>query len=159
MSKECFKCHDTKPIDEFYVHSQMKDGHLGKCKACTRKDTEDRRHRLEKSSPLWVEKEKDRQRKKAAKRSERYPEKISAINAVRGSGAKGCHQHHWSYNKKHWKDVFLLAMADHNKAHRYMKYDEERRMYRGLDGVLLDMRESHLDYLGSLGITEHKDAQ
>lgn len=36
--KECFKCHRTLPLSEFYKHPQMGDGRLGKCTLCTRKD-------------------------------------------------------------------------------------------------------------------------
>lgn len=42
MRKKCFKCRRTKLIDDFYKHPKMADGHLGKCKACTKKDVSDR---------------------------------------------------------------------------------------------------------------------
>ena len=54
--KTCFKCGLEKPLDEFYVHREMADGHLNKCKACTKLDT-----RIERATNPKV-REYDRQR-------------------------------------------------------------------------------------------------
>lgn len=169
INKICFKCNVNKPLSEFYKHKKMSDGHLNKCKDCTKKDTKSRTDILS-ENPEWVEKEKTRNRQKyyrlnyrgkhkptyeqkkitTEKYNKMYPEKkesrgyTSHLKPI----VEGNHLHHWSYNKEHYKDVIELSKELHNKAHRYMIYDQERMMYRRTDNnALLDTRESHIEYI------------
>jgi hypothetical protein len=64
MDKQCFKCRETKPLSEFYKHAMMADGHLNKCKTCTKRDTAERVSKLS-TNPIWVEQERDRCRLKS----------------------------------------------------------------------------------------------
>lgn len=64
-AKACFKCGDSKPLTEFYKHPRMADGRLGKCKDCTRADSQARRLFLESTDADWLEKEAARHREKA----------------------------------------------------------------------------------------------
>jgi ribosomal protein S27AE len=41
--KTCFKCNVSKPLVNFYKHSGMTDGYLGKCKECTKLDANNHR--------------------------------------------------------------------------------------------------------------------
>jgi len=73
--KECFKCKLSKPLSEFYKHSQMKDGHVNKCIECNKKDVG--KHRLENLEKI---RQYDRER---AKNPERIANNIEVNRAWR----------------------------------------------------------------------------
>ena len=81
---------------------------------------------------------------------EKYPEKRISRNYISHlkTSVEGNHLHHWSYNEEHYKDVIEVTEKEHNKAHRFLIYDQERFMYRRTDTFeLLDTRERHEQYI------------
>jgi hypothetical protein len=152
----------------------MSDGHLNKCKDCTKKDTKERTDQLA-SDPEWVESEKKRhrdkyyrlgykekhkpspqKRKKADRRwKEKYPEKIIASGKCTCLSKPGLNIHHWSYNEAHYKDILYLTMEMHNKLHSFLTYDQPKKMYRTKEGVLLDTKDKHLAYYEQIKDAEY----
>jgi hypothetical protein len=163
-TKKCFKCGNEYPISQFYKHKQMADGYLNKCKGCTKEDASFHLKRRIASSPIFLEKERARGRAKYHRLyspnasgelrtsknpyEKKFPEKEPARK--RASSVKapvGHEKHHWSYIVSDGADVIFLTPEQHKKAHRFLVYDQERMMYRNLDGVLLDTRGRHETYI------------
>lgn len=157
--KTCNICNLEKNIDQFYKHKKQPDGYIKQCKDCVKQKEQEK-----KSNPEYIEKQRARGREKYHRLykgvsfkkgksyhktyQEKYPEKRKADIAMNriSPSIKGNHLHHWSYNEEHYKDVIELTIQQHNKLHRYMIYDQERMMYRTQNGVLLDTKESHIEY-------------
>lgn len=169
--KVCFKCNTLKDLSEFYKHPQMGDGHLNKCKQCTKKDVSEKFFENMKD-PKLLEKERERGRDKykrlnykevkpdpivkkrsIAKYREMYPEKQMASSASQHIlKIDGYENHHWSYNEKHYKDIIRISIESHYLAHRHMVYDQERKMYRkSKTNELIDTREIAIEFYKSLG--------
>lgn len=169
--KKCFKCNDTKPLTEYYKHPQMGDGHLNKCKTCTKADSkkileekiatpeglaEERARHREKYYRLgYKEKHKpttDQKRIIMERYKKKYPEKINAksLSGHLKPEIKGNQLHHWSYQPIHAKDVIEISMIDHNTLHRFLAYDKNTFMYFDENNNLLDTREKHEDYMNNI---------
>lgn len=67
-SKECFKCKTVKPLNDFYKHQKMADGHLNKCKECNKKDAINTRNaKIDYYRAYDLKRAKEPERYKAAK--------------------------------------------------------------------------------------------
>lgn len=134
--KECFKCKSIKPLIEFYKHSRMADGHLNKCKECTKNDVS--KHRIENLEEIRAydrNRAKQPERAKAAQEISSAWRKIDsrrarAHNAVTRAvkkgllvrcpcircGSKKSLAHHEDYDKP--LDVMWLCQPCHKQRHK-----------------------------------------
>ena len=86
--KKCFKCGESKPLSDYYRHSQMSDGHFGKCKACTRQTVQNNRQKNIECVRLYevVRNQESERHKKMLARIRRwrkkYPERRQAHTTV-----------------------------------------------------------------------------
>lgn len=132
--KTCFKCGTEKPLNDYYKHPRMADGHLNKCKACTRNDSA-LRLIVKMKDPEWVEKERIRHIEKFrrySKGTELEIKKIKARSEVKKAitnksiqrlpcavcGSTKVQGHHEDYDKP--LEVTWLCIRHHNDRHIHL---------------------------------------
>ena len=137
--KKCFKCLTVKPLTEFYKHKAMADGHLNKCKDCTKKDAGEHRvknierireydrkraklaHRIKlniKVTKAWRAEDRRRQKAHDAVRRAILSGKLKSSSCER-CGDENTLAHHENYDKP--LDVMWLCQPCHKKRHKELK--------------------------------------
>lgn len=130
--KKCFKCGEVFSLNEFYRHSQMKDGHLNKCKSCSKSDSTENRNKNIDRIREYDRRRGNRQGKDYCKKyREKTPNKYKAHNIVNNAIRDGklfkescnecgssdrVHAHHDDYSKP--LNIRWLCSAHHSQWHR-----------------------------------------
>lgn len=158
MQKKCFKCQKVKPIEQFYKHKMMKDGHLNKCIVCARNDVMQRTLLL-RDTPEWIERERIRGREKYHRLNYREKQRVYKLkypwktqNEFKGLAKrfplpKGLEHHHWNYSLTHVEDFIVLNTFDHKRIHVGLIVDVKRKIFKTKDGKWLDTKIKHLKYI------------
>lgn len=135
ITKSCFKCGTQQPITNFYRHPEMSDGHVNKCKECSKKDVRENYRKNKKHYQQYElvrnqkEKRKEQHKLYNRRRKERDPEKAITryltSNAIRDGrlirlpcevcGADKVQAHHEDYTKPF--EVRWLCFKHHREHH------------------------------------------
>lgn len=85
--KTCIRCGEVKPYSEYYVHKQMSDGYLGRCKDCHK--SEMRRNRAENADYYRAyDAYRFKEQPQVRERHKRYQATEAGIESIRKSTAK-----------------------------------------------------------------------
>ena len=153
--KKCFKCGIEKELSEFYIHNRMGDGHLGKCKDCTKNDSTKRERELRKN-PEWCESERLRAKEKYHRLNYRERQfELNKLNPYKTNEYKQIHRklkltkdkniHHWNYNLM--DDFSIFDKRFHRFIHRYLILDKKTLFFKTIEGKLLNTRRLYDNYI------------
>lgn len=132
--KTCFKCHQAKPLNGFYKHRAMLDGHLNKCIECTKKDANNHRYKNIERIRAYDRSRGNRRSLEALKKyRSSNPEKYLAHNIVNNAirdgflvkkecercGDKKSQAHHDDYSKP--LDIVWLCSQHHHDRHKELR--------------------------------------
>lgn len=110
--KTCFKCKEEKPFTDFYVHKEMGDGYLGKCKICTKKDV--RENEILKYDKYREYKRLYMHRDNVSKKVKEYNSRPDRIKAN-------------SLTKKNWATRNRRKSAAHIIFGNWMRYNKDKK--------------------------------
>ena len=131
--KTCFKCNIKKPITEFYIHKQMSDGYLNKCKECNKKDVTNnyklkrkQYHDYEKTRNQKIQRKKNKviyTKKSREKNPEKYKARLAISNGIKNGtlvqepciycGNIKSEAHHHDYSKP--LDIIWVCFKCHRE--------------------------------------------
>ncbi len=133
-TKICFKCKIALPLEDFYAHPQMADGHVNKCKECNKNDVREnyaaKRDKYAVYEKLRQQTSNRRKKKQAYQKNRRLanPEKAKVHQKVAYAIKSGklvrqpCEKcgrkaqaHHEDYSKP--LDVMWLCFTHHREQH------------------------------------------
>lgn len=157
-TKICFKCGVNKPIDLFYKHPEMKDGHLNKCIECTKRDVRNK-YKENIKDESYVEKERIRGRDKYKRlnyrlkpvsnpliRNSEYTNLHRKVKSL-GYDLKNKEIHHWNYNKM--GSIFIVSRRLHKLIHKFIKLDSLNKIFN-FEDQSLDTKDKHRSYIMNL---------
>ena len=167
--KKCFRCGRTLPMDDFYKHQRMGDGHLNKCKECTKADSRER-YAIKSTDKEWVGKERQRNREKFRRLN--YKGRFLQVRSIchenaniskrlrsKGIDTTGKEAHHWNYNLPY--SVFLLSRKAHRRIHLHLKVNYEDKFCYTDNGERLDTEDKAKMYFSKIlkgyGMSENLD--
>lgn len=142
-TKFCLDCGTEKPLSEYYVNKNNKDGHVSYCPPCSNARSREyylkhRDKRLQKHEAYGqTEKGKAVKAKAVRKYMTTNPDKDIARQKLRYAVSRGtiskqpCERcqnikvdahHHNGYEPEHWLDVMWLCRTHHAEVHRELRW-------------------------------------